>query len=227
MQALLYTPFSDEQSILHTVLSQAGFSVRIAMDFMQPIKNWPEFPADLFLICIPDSENNPEQIIRSFRAQSLANLVVIIEHEAEEVMIRLYEQGADYVIARPYSSRLLLAKIRAMIRKTAGVPFFGLPIIAAGGLELDAATRTVITRENEYIHLTQLEFRMIYTLMTHAGQIIPANNIVEHVWGYSGEGNRDLVRGLVKRLRAKIEKDSGNPEYIITEPGIGYYFARA
>ena len=226
MQALLYTPFSDEQSILHTVLTQAGFSVRIAMDPYQPIKTWPELPADLFLLCIPERETNPGQIVQNFRAQSLATLIVIIEKETEELIIHLYEQGADHVIARPYSARLLLVKIRAMIRKTGAVPFFGLPILSVGGLELDPATRTVITEDGEYIHLTQLEFRMIYTLMTHAGQIIPTNNIVEHVWGYSGEGNRDLVRGLVKRLRAKIEKDTGNPEFIITEPGIGYYFAR-
>jgi DNA-binding response OmpR family regulator len=226
MEALLYTPFSDEQGILHTVLTQAGFSVRIAMDFNQPMKNWPELPVDLFLLCIPEKETDPGQIVRNFRAQSLAILVVIIEKETEELIIHLYEQGADHVIARPYSSRLLLVKIRAMIRKSGGVPFFGLPILSAGGLELDPATRTVITEEGEYIHLTQLEFRMIYTLMTHAGQIIPTNNIVEHVWGYSGEGNRDLVRGLVKRLRAKIEKDTRNPQYIITEPGIGYYFSR-
>jgi DNA-binding response OmpR family regulator len=227
MQALLYSPYSDEQSILHTVLSQAGFSVRMAMDLHQPIKNWPEVPADLFLVCIPENEMDPCQIVRNFRAQSLASLVIIIENEIEEIIIQLYEHGADHVLARPYSSRLLLAKIKALIRKSGGVPFFGLPILSAGGLELDPAMRTVIKPGGEYIHLTQLEFRMIYTLMTHAGQIIPTNNIVEHVWGYSGEGNRDLVRGLVKRLRAKIEKDTGNPEFIITEPGIGYYFARA
>ncbi|MBI9048740.1 MAG: response regulator transcription factor [Anaerolineaceae bacterium] len=227
MQALLYSPFPDEQSILHTVLSQAGYAVRIALDLVQPIKNWPEFPADLLLVCIPNNEVDPGKIIRAFRAQSLVNFIVIIENEAEDLMIHLYEEGADYVVARPYSARLLLVKIRALARRTAGVPFFSLPIIAASGLELDPAARVIINENGEYIHLTQLEFRMIYTLMTHAGQIIPTNNIVEHVWGYSGEGNRDLVRGLVKRLRSKIESDTGNPKYIITEPGIGYYFPRA
>ena len=62
--------------------------------------------------------------------------------------------------------------------------------------------------------------------MTHVGQIIPTTNIVEHVWGFSGEGNQELVRGLIKRLRLKIEPDQKNPNYILTEPGIGYYFNR-
>jgi DNA-binding response OmpR family regulator len=227
MQALLYSPYPDEQSILSTVLQQAGFSVRTAPDFEQSIKNWPENAADLFLLCMPRTELHPAEVIRAFRAQSLAHLIVIIENEVEEFIINLYEQGADYVLARPYSSRLLLVKIRAMIRRTAGVPFFSLPVISVSGLELDPTSRTVVDGTGTITHLTQLEFRMIYTLMTHAGQIIPTNNIVEHVWGYSGEGNRDLVRGLVKRLRAKIEKDSSHPYYIITEPGIGYYFPRS
>jgi DNA-binding response OmpR family regulator len=91
---------------------------------------------------------------------------------------------------------------------------------------LDPSIRTVKVGDNQEKRLTQLEFRLLYTLMTNVGQIIPTEQIVEHVWGYSGEGNRDLVRGLVQRLRAKIEPVSGKPRYVLTEPGIGYYFVR-
>ena len=77
--------------------------------------------------------------------------------------------------------------------------------------------------EGDIKKLTQLEFRLFYVLLTHAGHIIPTENIVEHVWGYRGDGNRDLVRGLVQRLRSKVELDKGNPKYIMTEKGIGYY----
>jgi DNA-binding response OmpR family regulator len=72
--------------------------------------------------------------------------------------------------------------------------------------------------------LTQLEFRLLFTLMTHAGRVLPAETLVEYVWGYSGEGNRGLVRGLVQRLRSKVEPDPANPKYILTEPGLGYRF---
>jgi DNA-binding response OmpR family regulator len=80
--------------------------------------------------------------------------------------------------------------------------------------------------EREPKRLTQLEFRLLYTLITHVGQIIPAEQLVEHVWGYAGDGNRELVRGLVQRLRSKVEVDPRHPDYIITEVGIGYYFKR-
>jgi two-component system KDP operon response regulator KdpE len=72
--------------------------------------------------------------------------------------------------------------------------------------------------------LTQLEFRLLYALMTHPGRIIPSENLVEYVWGYGGGGDASLVRGLVSRLRSKIEPDPSNPKYIVTEAGIGYFF---
>jgi DNA-binding response OmpR family regulator len=68
---------------------------------------------------------------------------------------------------------------------------------------------------------------MLYTLMIHPKQILSAEELVEKVWGYHGEGNRELVRGLIQRLRLKIEPDIHNPSYIHTEPGVGYYFSLA
>jgi two-component system KDP operon response regulator KdpE len=91
-------------------------------------------------------------------------------------------------------------------------------------LTLDPTARTVKVGEEEAKRLTQLEFRLLYTLITQPGHIMPAENLVEHVWGYSGEGNRELVRGLVQRLRSKVEPDPRNPRFILTEPGVGYYF---
>jgi DNA-binding response OmpR family regulator len=91
---------------------------------------------------------------------------------------------------------------------------------------LDPSNRTVQVGEREPKRLTQLEFRLLYTLMTHVGQIIPTEQIIEHVWGYSGEGNRELVRGLVQRVRSKVEPEPRQPQYILTEVGIGYFFNR-
>ena len=119
-----------------------------------------------------------------------------------------------------------LAQIRAILRRSAGVPFFSLPTLTQKDVMLDPTDRTVRVGEQDPKRLTQLEFRLLYTLMTHVGQIIPTDKIVEHVWGYSGEGNRELVRGLVQRVRSKIEAEPHKPEYILTEVGIGYYFSR-
>jgi len=89
---------------------------------------------------------------------------------------------------------------------------------------LDPTTRTVEVSGKTGQRLTHLEFRLLYTLMVNRGQVIPTETLVERVWGYTGKGDRDLIRGLVSRLRTKTEVDPRNPQFIITVPGVGYSF---
>ena len=89
---------------------------------------------------------------------------------------------------------------------------------------LDPTSRTIDVPHRLAQRLTHLEFRLLYTLMMNRNQIIPTEAIVERVWGYTGQGDRDLVRGLVSRLRVKVEPDPRHPQYILTVPGIGYTF---
>lgn len=226
MQALLFCYYADESAVLTTILQQAGFSVRSIRNLDQAISQWPEQPSELIMLALPSEQQATTQQISLLRAQTLSSIVAITEKIPEETHINWLESGADLVIHRPYSNRILLADIRALMRRTAGMPFFSLPIITQSSLVLDPSMRTAQVGDGDPVHLTQLEFRLLYTLMTHIGQIIPTSNIVEHVWGYTGEGSQDLVRGLVKRLRSKIEPDPKRPIYILTESGIGYYFNR-
>jgi DNA-binding response OmpR family regulator len=111
-----------------------------------------------------------------------------------------------------------------LLRRTAGVPFFSLPTISRGEITLDPSERTVQIGQLPSRRLTQLEFRLLYTLILHPDQVFPAETLVEHVWGYSGRGDRDLVRGLIRRLRSKIEPNPKSPRYIQTVPRVGYVF---
>ena len=226
MQALLFCHYADESAVLTTILQQAGFSVRSIRNLDQAISQWPEQPSELIMLVLTSDLEAAAQQIALLRAQTLSSIVTIAEKIPEETHINWLESGADLVIHRPYSNRILLAEIRALMRRTAGMPFFSLPTITQSSLVLDPSMRTAQVGDREPVHLTQLEFRLLYTLMTHIGQIIPTSNIVEHVWGYTGEGSQDLVRGLVKRLRSKIEPDQKKPVYILTESGVGYYFNR-
>jgi DNA-binding response OmpR family regulator len=119
---------------------------------------------------------------------------------------------------------LLIAQTRALLRRSGSVPLFSLPSLSLGGLTLDPATRTVEVSGHMSRRLTHLEFRLLYTLMINHGQVLPTDTIVERVWGYSGRGDRELVRGLISRLRTKVETDPRNPCYILTVPGVGYSF---
>lgn len=109
------------------------------------------------------------------------------------------------------------------MRHTAGVPFHSLPVLSRGSVVLDPSQLTVRVDEVNIQHLAQLEFRLLSVLLPHADQIIPTDNIVEHVWGYCGDRNRDFVRGLVQRLRSKVELANKFLNFIMTEKDLGYY----
>jgi DNA-binding response OmpR family regulator len=112
-----------------------------------------------------------------------------------------------------------------LLRRAGASAAFAVPTLDMKVITLDPATRTVRLAQGAPQRLTQLEFRLLYLLMTNRGQVLPTEVIVERVWGYSGEVDRDLVRGLISRLRKKIEVDPDQPLFIQTVPGIGYLFS--
>jgi len=226
VQAVLISHYADEANVLQVILQQAGFMVRSTHNLDQAIEAWPNKPADLIMIVLSGEHSKSLTQIKLLRAHTVVPILLISDLLLDDVHVNYLEAGADLVVIRPYSVRALLAQIRAILRRSSGVPFFSLPTLIQKDVQLDPSDRTIRVGEQDPKRLTQLEFRLLYTLMTHVGQIIPTEQIVEHVWGYFGEGNQELVRGLVQRVRSKIETNPRQPEYILTEIGIGYYFSR-
>ncbi len=222
MRALLISQDPDEAAILSLILQRAGMGVNRSTDLEHALQNEPEAPVDLILLAMP--AGSPLAQVRMIRAQTETPLVLIAEQIEEAVHALLLESGADLVVTRPFGARLLISQIRALLRRAAGLPFFTLPTLSVSDLTLDPATRTVQVGNFGPKRLTQLEFRLLYALMIHRSQVLPAEILVEQVWGYTGEGERDLVRGLIRRLRAKVEPDPSQPRFILTIPGIGYTF---
>jgi DNA-binding response OmpR family regulator len=222
MYALLIAEDLDEAAILSLVLQRAGLAVTSSNDLERAMQTWAERPADIVLVAVHHTK--PLAQVRRVRAETEAALVLVVEPIEEHEHWALLENGADLVVTRPFSARLLIAQARTLLRRTGAVSIFSLPVLNLGGLTLDPATRTVQVEGQPARRLTHLEFRLLYTLMIHRSQVLPTDAIVERVWGYSGEGDRDLVRGLISRLRAKVEVDPRNPQYILTVPGIGYSF---
>jgi DNA-binding response OmpR family regulator len=224
MYALLIAEDADESALLSVVLQRVGLAVNTTKDLGLAMKHWLERPADLILLAL--HRQPPEAQVRCVRAETEAPLVVVVGAIDEELHCALLKLGADLAVIRPFSARLLIAQVDALLRRAGSVPLFSLPSLNLAGLTLDPATRTVEVTDRPIRRLTHLEFRLLYTLMTHRDQVLPAETIVERVWGYSGEGSRELVRGLISRLRAKIEPDPRQPRYILTVPGVGYTFRR-
>ena len=224
MQLLLYGPLKDEIDILKYALQQAAIVMRVSHQFEQIKKEWTNQPADAVLVIHVVEDRRDNSIIKEFRSFTSVPMLVISDLLPEDDLLGLYQAGVDLVVTRPYSIRILTMQLRALIQRSNNMPLKGLPSLTQGDLTLDPATRSVSVRAQPSVHLTQLEFRMLYTLMTQPGRILTAEELVEKVWGYQGQGNRELVRGLVQRVRQKIEPDPHTPSYIHTEPGVGYFF---
>jgi len=221
MYAMLLADNADERAVLSLVLQRAGLAVTMSHNLDRAMKSWLERPADLIVLALG---GDPLSQVRHARGETPVPLIVITNPIEESLHFSLLEAGADMVVIRPFSSRLLIAQAQALMRRAGTVPLFSLPTLSQSGLTLDAANRTVEIAGRRSRRLTHLEFRLLYTLMTHRGQVLPSEVIVERVWGYTGRGDRELVRGLVSRLRAKVEPEPRSPRYIRTVPGAGYSF---
>lgn len=224
MQAFLIAADSDEREVLTFVLRHAGLAVSPSGDLARILANWTELPADLIILAGGEAVEVEAQIA-TVRGVTEVPLVVLVDPPAEGRLLALLRGGADVVLARPVSAQVLAEYARVVLRRSGAVPAFMLPRLDLEEISLDPATRTVEVSGREPCRLTQLEFRLLYVLMTNREQVVPTEAIVERVWGYAGEGDRELVRGLVSRLRHKIEPDPDKPRFIETLSGVGYRFS--
>ena len=224
MQAILVTGDPDERDILTFVLRHAGLAVSSSGDLTQVSATWLERPADLIVAAV-DSGKGLLKEVAALRAVTDVPLVLVLDSVNESTHVELIRSGVDLVLARPVSPLLMGAYAQSLLRRAGAAAAFAVPTLDLKVIALDPATRSVRLAEGGPRRLTQLEFRLLYLLMTNRGQVLPTEVIVERVWGYSGEGDRDLVRGLISRLRKKIEVDPDQPLFIQTVPGVGYRFS--
>jgi DNA-binding response OmpR family regulator len=220
MNALLICDSPEESALLAFLAQEAGLTSQSRSELEGAMTSYGEHPADL--IVVASRELPIADQVRRVRQEATAYLAVIAEGVREDEVCKSYELGADLVVVRPYSARLVLQQLRALVRRSQGTVLSILPNMRIGELALNPTARTAQVGRRHARRLTQLEFRLLYTLMLHNGHVVPTETIVERVWGYEGDGSAQLVRGLVRRLRTKIEEDPRKPRFVLSVPGVGY-----
>lgn len=223
MHAAVISPDPSARDFLAYALRQGGFSVTQKAN-AQDIAPALDETAMALLILYSEDPTWTVSDLKFLRKRSEAPLIVLGESFPEKAICTLLQEGADLVLASPCSPRLLLAYSQALLRRSSSLNLVDLAVLDLGSVRLDSATYSVQVRGRAPRHLTPLEFRLMHLLMTSRGAAIPTDVIVERVWGYNERGNRELVRGLVSRLRAKVELDPSSPKIIHTIPGVGYLF---
>jgi DNA-binding response OmpR family regulator len=223
MQAIVIATNLDEKEIFTFLIRRAGLAVASSSDYQRVLKNWTDHPADIIILALQE-DMDPIEILDQVREVTQVPLLLITDTLSEDTACMLLENSVDVLLQRPLSPRILTAHVHALSRRSASVPSFVLPNLELENITLDTPTRTVSVHGQEPRRLTQLEFRLLFTLMTNRGQVVPTEILIDRVWGYAGEGNHDLVRGLISRLRRKIEPSTGEYEFIETIAGVGYRF---
>lgn len=224
MQAIVVADNQEDRDFLNFILRHAGLAVATTAALQPVTATLAERPVDLVLVALPDS-HALQRDIEQLRTVTQAPLIALAALPTEEMQCALLDAGVDLVLPRPVSARILSRYVRGLLRRAGVVPASLPSRFEVEGFALDPATRTVTVSGCPPQRLTQLEFRLFYLLVSNQEQVLPTEVIVERVWGYSGQGNRELVRGLIRRLRRKIETTPEQTRFIQNIPGVGYRFS--
>lgn len=205
--------------LISFALRQAGYLVIEAADGIEALAAFAREQPDLIILDVNLPRLDGFEVCRRIRAEATLPIMLLTVRSSEEDQVHGLDLGADDYLTKPFSPRTLLARVRALLRRAEierPAP------LAAGDLLLDVETQAVSVRGNIPVRLTNLEFRLLQYLLANAGHTVPAERLTNHVWGYRGTGDRQLLKQLVHRLRQKMETDPAEPRYIITVAGIGY-----
>ncbi|MEM7346446.1 MAG: response regulator transcription factor, partial [Chloroflexota bacterium] len=223
MNAFIISESNDEGEVIKLILRQASLDVSVARDLDHVFDHWTNNWSDMLILAGSDNTVVLENVAK-IRAHTSVPLLIITEPPAETELCLMLENGTDLVLSRPVSPRVLAHYTKVLLRRTETLAAFALPTLELDEIKLDPSTHTVYVVGKEPSHLTQLEFYLLYVLMNNRNQVVPTDVIVDQVWGYDGRGDRELVRGLISRLRRKLEPNSKKPHFIHTIPGVGYRF---
>ena len=165
------------------------------------------------------------QVIENIRCHSEKPIIVVSARQEEAEKIKALDMGADDYVVKPFYMGELLARIRVAMRKSEKSASVEMTqTFQRDYLKIDFSKRLVYIDEKE-VHLTPIEYKLLALLVTNRGKVLTHNQILSKIWGYGGGGDANSLRVFMATLRRKIEKDTTNPRFIITEVGVGYRFA--
>jgi two-component system response regulator RegX3 len=221
----------DEASFseaLEFLLGKEGFEVSVAEDGQQAVDKFAKEGADLILLDLMIPVISGIEVCRIIRTTSQVPIIMLTAKDAEIDKVVGLELGADDYVTKPYSSRELIARIKAVLRRGNLDDSLdgesGIHVVA--GIKLDTGKHQV-TINGEVVALPLKEFELLEFLMRNAGRVLTRSQLIDRVWGGDYYGDTKTLDVHIKRLRAKIEADPANPVLIQTIRGLGYKLENA
>jgi len=216
----------DEESFseaLSYLLGREGFDVGVADTGPKAIEEFDRNGADLVLLDLMLPGISGTEVCRQLRSRSAVPIIMLTAKDSEVDKVVGLELGADDYVTKPYSSRELLARIRAVLRRNTDAPLASNEghVLSAGPVRMDV-DRHQVTVDSKPVNFPLKEFELLEFLMRNSGRVLTRMQLIDRVWGNDYVGDTKTLDVHIKRLRSKIEKDPANPVHIHTVRGLGY-----
>lgn len=213
---------SFSEALAYT-LQKEGYDVTVAEDGVAAVEVFDHEGADLVLLDLMLPGQPGTEVCRQIRQRSQVPVIMLTAKDSEIDKVVGLELGADDYVTKPYSSRELLARVRAVLRRHVDTDIDEGSMVSAGPVRMDIERHTVEVG-GEAASLPLKEFELLEMLLRNAGRVLTRGQLIDRVWGSDYVGDTKTLDVHVKRLRAKIEPDPSSPRYLITVRGLGYKF---
>jgi DNA-binding response OmpR family regulator len=211
----------DIRLLLEELLRGAGYGVETATDGRAALRSFHASPTDLVVLDLSMPELDGFETLHRLRDLSDVPVILLTARGGEIDKVRGFRAGADDYVVKPFGRQELLARIEALLRRAPEPTHH--EHYDDGALSIDYGRRLVLSRGLP-VRLTPLEFRLLVTLVEHAGQVLSADQLIEHVWGHADGASRDQVKLYVSYLRKKLGQEAEGFQPIETVRGFGYRY---
>jgi two-component system response regulator RegX3 len=211
--------FSDALSFM---LRKEGFAVSIATTGPEALAKFDREPADLILLDLMLPGMSGTDVCRTIRSTSRVPIIMVTAKDSELDKVLGLELGADDYVTKPFSSRELVARIRAVLRRNVD-DFDEAPVVQAGPVRIDPE-RHQVTIAGQEVALPLKEFDLLEYLARNAGRVLTRGQLIDRIWGSDYVGDTKTLDVHIKRLRSKVEPDPAHPVHLLTIRGLGYKF---
>jgi DNA-binding response OmpR family regulator len=209
------------REVLARYLERDGFSVETAEDGEQALAACDAAPPDIVLLDLMLPRIDGLEVFRRIRRRSSTAVIMLTAKGEETDRVVGLELGADDYVTKPFSPREVVARVRAVLRRSSEAP--RTDVFVFRDLVLDGPRREV-RRRGEPVRLTRREFDLFFLLASHPARTFSRAELLEEVWDFAWDGDTDTVTVHIRRLREKLEDDPSTPTHLITVWGVGYRF---
>ena len=216
----------DEESFgeaLEYQLTREGYQVERVTDGVTGLERFQTNGADLVLLDLMLPGMGGEDVCKEIRRTSNVPIIMLTAKSEELDKILGLEFGADDYVTKPFSARELLARVKAVLRRSTVASIGADGVLEGGGIRVDPE-RFEVTVRGESVHLPRKEFELLELLMENAGRVLSRETLIDRIWGPDYFGDSRTLDVHIKRLRAKCEVDSHDPKHLVTIRGLGYKF---